>query len=1408
MKAAIIFAILLIFSTTAFSQWEKTIEDIDASYRLGDYVGAGNAIEKFKKKLVKKEGENNQWMVVYYLKAARNDQATGNLKDFEANVTKARETSEKVFTATSEKHAYTLLDIVNLSIEYGNYNRALNNLKQAEEILKEKGDLSDDDQARMDFQYASISTGKGYYTEAIEFIDSHMDYYKSRAISKISYVDPKTGKLKSRKLSDQELYERYGEYANLLNLKAKAFWKRGSFNSADSAFERTEQWITDTKELGRSSLAYVQNLLWHWQMLSEYGVDPKVARTNFENAHYQLQRRHNESHYLALQIYEAMLKNYLANKDEARYKNLRSEYENVIKRYFQKSSLLDINLEVVELDARLDREKTKNLEVKVLDLLYTRDALPSYHPKRIELLEFVYLIAITDQNYSTAERYLNDMLDIKRVLYGEETPEYHLTKIKLGQYYLDYTNKFNTADSIFQESFYGVVKPAIDIGHVKYVEILNSLAKFYESKDEYSQASEILDEALRVTRTIYDNQDYEYGVELEKIANLQINIGEYDKADNNIKESIAILENERRNNQTIIFYVKAMETSAKLKAIQGFLGDAEDDLRLSQRLFSRADNLIGYDEVSSSIEMADLYIKFGRYSETEEILVFAIQEYEKLYGADSRNLIKSLTNMGSLMVVQGDYTEANKYGRRVNGIAIEIFGENSTKTAATLRLISDINTSLGDYDQAEDQISQAIDILENQFGREHIDVAKSLSQLGLIKLYRNDDPLTIEPIFDESKMIISGKLGDSNPLYADVLTNLAEVYITQDRHAEAFDVLNQAYDIWELTVDKKKNVNKTKILVLKGDVYYYLRNYAEAEINYNQAKRLYENFFNDNHPDYVKVLSKLSKVYYMQGDARKAKRSIEEALANYDSFIQFYFPALSEREKAKYWSLIKSDYEFYNTLALELMGEFPEMRHQMLDHALSTKALLLNSSLKIRSRIMSSNDEVLISKYNQWQNQKEYLTVALSMSKEQLVENEIDPAALASQVEAIEREISEKSEIFKNSFEETNVTWKDVQKTLKPNEVAIEMIRMRYFDHVFTDSIVYVGLYVKNDGSQNEPDLIMINNGVELEKKYFKYYRNAIIFNIEDKYSYTNFWEPIVKEVGSYATIYLSADGVYNQINLEAIYTGNGKYVIDNSNIIMVSNTKELYLRQQRQSIGLVQNEATMVGNPTFYTSASGGSAEVGQLPGTEIEIQQLTALLSNNGWYTDTFVEEQATEEKVKLLNNPKVFHIATHGFFNPQRVVESNKEALGSVESSAIQNPLLRTGLMLSGAGDIMDETSFNYNIENGILTAYEAMNLNLDNTDLVVLSACETGLGDISSGEGVYGLQRAFIVAGAKTLIMSMFKVNDEATQKLMVSFYEKWLQTGNKRQAFVDAKKELRNEFPNPKDWGAFIMIGLD
>ena len=169
---------------------------------------------------------------------------------------------------------------------------------------------------------------------------------------------------------------------------------------------------------------------------------------------------------------------------------------------------------------------------------------------------------------------------------------------------------------------------------------------------------------------------------------------------------------------------------------------------------------------------------------------------------------------------------------------------------------------------------------------------------------------------------------------------------------------------------------------------------------------------------------------------------------------------------------------------------------------------------------------------------------------------------------------------------------------------------------------------------------------------------------------------------------------------------------------------------------------------------------------------------------------------------------HIATHGFFLDDAIDTGNEKVFGVEIEKAKENPLLRAGLMLADAENSLDErdTKELANDDNGILTAYEAMNMSLDNTELVILSACETGLGEVKAGEGVYGLQRAFQVAGTEAIIMSLWTVSDAATQELMTLFYTNWLQSGNKIEAFKKAQIQLKTKYKSPYFWGAFVLIG--
>jgi CHAT domain-containing protein len=1385
------------------AKYDKMLKKAETAYETGNYKSAYSALAKFKGKVTKKLGPLNGYMPTYHLAHAKYDLASGMVLDFESNLKVAENASIAINKENSLKHGLLLLDAADLNIQNGAYRVAKDYLARSKKVL-DGGFMTDALQARLDLSMSEVLIGQGFYNESMELLRERERYFAGKAIKQESFVDDK-GNLKSRRLSEDEIKERYTDYARLLTNMANTYRNKGNFKSADSAFAAASTWID--KNLSESTLAFVKNQLYWSNLIVEGGLEANQSfprGTGYDRAINNLKISHQGSHFLGIEIYEQHLKRLLKEGNSSRYLNTKLEFEKVINKSFPRGSIYSARLQAVEFDSKLDKEKTRNLENDANNVIANSQGLPRNNITTAEISDFLYELSIEKKNYKSAEKYLSDIIQIKTELMGEEAPEVHLAKVHLANFYLDYTNNIAEAGKIYEASFTNVVEKQIDASHKDHLDILNHLAVYNELTDKYKEATTALDKASDVARSKYSDTDYQYGAELTNIARLQIKLGQYEKAEENINLSLKILEEFKKDESKLAYLVNAIETGAILYGVKGMFDEAGDALDRSAKIISKADNLIGIDDLNTAKELSSLLIQLGKYSETEELLDGLIGEYEKLYGKNSIRLIEPLVNMGRLTLLKGDYTEADKIAQRANQIATTVYTEKSTKAAPTQKLLSDIDYIIGDYDKAEDNITKALISQEKQFGRNHIEVAKSISQLALIKFYKGDDRKEVEKLMLESRDIMGKRLGKENPQYADILKNVAILYISEKRYDIAFNSLTVAEGIWKAKTGRKNNINLASIYTLTGDVFYQQKKYDKAEEFYSKSKNLYEKFFSKTHPEYVKVLSKQAKVYYMQKDFKRSKRNIEEALTNYESFIKQFFPALSEREKAKYWNTIKVDFEFYNTLAFSQLEDFRDLSGKVYNYQLLTKALLLSSSIKIRERILNSKDEGLKATYVDWLQKKEFLTNALSMSTQQLTENGIDPAALGNEVEKIEKELSEKSELFGQSFENKRITYENVQKSLGKNEVAIEMVRYRHFDHTLTDSIIYVALYVKNDNAR--PKAIELPEGHRMETRFFKYYRNCITGKIPDQFSYKVFWEPIQKEIGQYSTIFISPDGVYNQLNLEAIPTPDGKYVIDNSNIVIVSNTKDLYLRKVKAKTASASNTATMFGNPTFYLTAS-IAKNIQSLPGTEKEVKELEDLLKQKGWATTEFVEGSASEERVKELESPKIFHIATHGFYTAS-VDGDDESKLTENEMMMSENPLLKTGLLLKGAGDLLSKTKYNYNMESGILTAYEAMSLNLDKTDLVVLSACETGLGEISNGEGVYGLQRAFLVAGAKTLIMSMFKVDDEATQKLILTFYRKWLTTGNLRQSFVDAKKELRVNYPEPIYWGAFMMIGLD
>ncbi len=847
----------------------------------------------------------------------------------------------------------------------------------------------------------------------------------------------------------------------------------------------------------------------------------------------------------------------------------------------------------------------------------------------------------------------------------------------------------------------------------------------------------------------------------------------------------------------------------------GLFNQAQANLATANRLNRRSANSIAS---SSAIdELAYLYIKTGRYDETESLLNEAIKIREERYGENSRFLITPYNQLARLNYINGEYIEAENLVTKAYQIALENFGENSLQITESLMVEADIFTAIGDFERAKENIEKVIKTETDLLGGQHVELANSYTQLALTKYFNGEDLEQIAALFQQAREIIQNNLGEDNPVYAVALKNLSLVYTESDRFDEAINLLNTANNIWVQKLGNTQNINSAEIELLIGDIEMRRGNAEAALEKYTIAKKTYKKELGKEHPSYVKSISKMGRAYFTLNDYKKAEKNTEIALKDYIDYIDKFFPVLSEREKARYWNLIRSDFEFFITLGFNTPKK-PELIGSVYNNTLQTKALLLSSSIKVRNRIIQSGDSTLVANYNDWVAKKDRLTRVLSMSIEQQKEEDVDPQRLQKDIEDIEKSLSQNA-LF-NAVNEEPIIWEQVRDNLKSNEVAIEIIRYRHFDKVFTDSVIYAAMVITPQ-TRNNPKVVYLPNGNYLETAGLSVYRSSVEYEIEDLESYEYFWKPIAQQIpnlGEDGRIYVSSEGVFNQINIEGLLLGGTNYVIDSTNIILVSNTKDIVISRNAGAAPQTASESgnetiSLIGNPIFYSNLKESEYNtytdraITQLPGTQVEIEKINEILQNHSAVNvQVFVNNEATEEQIRDLKSPKIFHIATHGFFLAD---QGSSDDSNLSQDRAVTNPLLRSGVLLKNAGDLMADPNnvYAFNREGGVLTAYEAMNLNFDNTDIVILSACETGKGDVKVGEGVYGLQRAFLVAGAEAIIMSLFKVDDDATQQLMANFYENlYDKKMDKRKAFSEAKISLRKDFSDPKYWSAFIMIG--
>lgn len=1049
------------------------------------------------------------------------------------------------------------------------------------------------------------------------------------------------------------------------------------------------------------------------------------------------------------------------------------------------------------------------------------EVIPLDHPTR----ELVYQGGINFSEKANVVRYqqsaenyyplLKENLDLryKKGLFHD------IYDIKRAGYFLTYTETPIEAFKLLDRRPYINVFNQLAKTHTKYVDLVSRLNEYLIIKGEYEEGIKLNVNAVEGMRANPDTKGVDMGRQMVKLAQMQMKGGYYKEAEINTDDALRLIrkDGERVSGE----YIQALNSTASLFATIGRYDKAESLLYKSKSIGKKLGSESRTILLNSIEDLAIINTRLGNYSETEELLYDAIYGKIDIYGGSSRRLIKPYNVLGQMYLIRGEFSEAEKSIRKSLTIAKQVFGDSTLYYADNQSSLVDLYLQLGNYRQGLVNATEIYELRKTKLRPDHILIAESLTDIGLLRFHLGDSIDRVKNYFSEAKDIVKSNFDEKHPLYAEALKNLAYMYIEKNELDTALRMLNQADVIWS-NILGNKNVSSGEVARLKGDIYSFKERFSKAKNEYERASKFFRKIFSEEHPEYLKTQSKLAQSYFIDGEVGKVQKILESTTEAYLNYTKLYFPTLSEEEKSRFWAKIKPDFEFYNTIAVLYKDQKQKYIEDMYDFALATKGLLLSSSIKTRNTILNSGDSTLIKSFESWIAKKEYLTNTLAQSTESLESNGVDVKSLKEEIDLLEKSLSEQSDVFSSTYESEFYTWKDVKEELKRNEAAVEIVRYRTFDTQFNaEKVTYAALILTYETKRN-PKIVVLENGNDLEGRHFNRLRNSIKFKVRDENGYDVYWKEIQDAIGDKSVIYLSPDGIYNQINIESFAKEGGGYVIDETNVRVVNSTKTLPeyrskgARKERKRNADEPMVAMLFGNPKYYASETSfdeaiienptralTASRVPQLPGTEKEVGLVSDLLESEGWIVNKYLGEDATEDVIKAVDNVTLLHIATHGFFDDKP--RSTNKQFGLFDDD---NPLERSGLLTKGGGEVLLDATDNYNISDGILTAYEAMNLNFDKTELVVLSACETGRGQIEQGEGVFGLQRSFLVAGADALVMSLFQVSDEVTQKLMVEFYKYWQDGRSKREAFNAAQLTIRNEYPDPIYWGAFLMIAKE
>ena len=824
------------------------------------------------------------------------------------------------------------------------------------------------------------------------------------------------------------------------------------------------------------------------------------------------------------------------------------------------------------------------------------------------------------------------------------------------------------------------------------------------------------------------------------------------------------------------WYTEDLETRTRFLYNKGVFyretGDFRESVRSLYEAFSNVKSKNDSIEISIKIELGTTFRHFGDLEQSEEELMGAIElakgKHEWLY-------YQAIDRLSSLKIEQGDYSDSENYLLHNLERKSQIYADQPGEMLETLNELGYLYYRLNDLESAEGYIDRAL-----VAGRSYRNLKPfMLNNLGAIYMKKGMVDKA-EECFRESAEGFRSLYGTMNPDYATSLNNLAGIYKARGELGEALNMYTRVLDM-DRVIFGTNNASYATSLNNVALLYMQLGNLSLAGKLLMQSKEIRATALGNYHPLYIKSLNDLGIYYLLTKDTVAAMNEFNVALDSEIKHMQDVFPVLTDRQRKLYFDATRSNIERFCSLAFSEQFINTEYGQDALNHFLNTKGVLFYASEKMRKLIQGSGDEAVIDMYNEWRDKKYRLAQAYLLTEEDRSRQTLSIEDLEAECTRLEKELSQSFKIFSDQEKSSYHTWHEISAAMKPGSAMVDIIQFRNYSVELVDDQLNQGFEgrARYAAFVIKPDSVLETaiwpKWADFDRGY-ALYRNALQFGVQDPQSYKTFWEPLDTHLSDVNTIYFSPDGIYHKLNPVIFFDEKRDlYLSDEYDLIHITSGKDLLYAEDSRFL----RDAKIFGNPNFSRLTPENQQQ--QLPGAEREANDITKILDVRKWKSETYYYDAATEGQIKALANPGVIHIATHGYF---------KEDPNSAD------PLHSSGLYLSrdeGSGD------------DGLLSAYEAMNLELDQTSLVVLAACETGLGTVENGEGVFGLQRAFLVAGAKNILLSLVKINDTAARRFMNLYYEQLIELEDAQDAFFSARKLFRNEHPNPYDWGAYILV---